>query len=75
MASAPQFAPDGSRFYLTVRDFDSTGGGFGGGPMHQGDAPGAERLMSTSVVAVDRSGAVLWTRDLTDGGAKGGRAR
>jgi hypothetical protein len=64
MASLPQFAPDGSRFYVTVRDFDS-GSQMPATPMHQGDAPSGAMLMSTTVVAVNRSGTVLWSLDLS----------
>jgi hypothetical protein len=67
MGMLPQFSPDGSRIYLTVRDL-ATDGGFGDGPMHQGDAPTGAMLMSTTVVAVDSlTGAKLWSLDL-DGG-------
>ena len=75
MVSTPQFTPDGSQFYLTVRDFGENGSGLGGGSMHQGEAPGAHELMSTSVVAIGRDGVVLWTADLADGGNKHGRTR
>jgi len=75
MVSAPQFAPDGTQFYVTVRELNGTGGGLGGGPMHQGDAPGEHELMNTSVVAVGRNGVVLWTRDLSDDGQKRGGVR
>ncbi len=75
MVSAPQFAPDGSQFYVTVRDFNENGGGLGDGPMHQGDAPGAHELMNTSVVAIGRDGVVRWSVALSDGGSKLGRTR
>jgi hypothetical protein len=65
MASLPQFAPDGSRLYLTVRDM-GTGSQMPGAPMHQGDAPSGAMMMSTSVVAVGRNGVVLWLLDLSD---------
>ena len=65
MASLPQFAPDGSRFYLTVRDF-APGSQMPGTPMQQGGAPSGAMLMSTTVVAVSRSGPVLWSFDLSD---------
>ncbi|MCU0302811.1 MAG: hypothetical protein MUC56_01975 [Thermoanaerobaculales bacterium] len=68
IASAPRFSPDGSRFYLTVRDLvDGPGGGIGNGPLHQGDAPRGHQLMSTTVVAIGRDGTVLWSLDLADG--------
>jgi outer membrane protein assembly factor BamB len=66
MASIPEFAPDGSGLYLTVRDM-GMGVQMPVGPMHQGDAPTGDMLMSTSVVALDRSGSVLWTVDLSGG--------
>ena len=72
MVSLPQFAPDGSRMYLTVREFASDGGALGGDPMHQGDAPGFFQLMSTTVVALGRDGTVLWSIDLGTGGPGGG---
>ncbi len=75
MVSPPEFAPDGTQFYVTVRELNGTGGGLGGGPMHQGDAPGAQELMSTSVVAIGRDGAVRWSLALTEGGPKVGRRR
>jgi hypothetical protein len=75
MVSAPQFAPDGSQFYLTVRDFSDDGSGLGDGSMHQGDAPGGHELMSTSVVAIGRDGAFRWSVDLSEGGQKIGGVR
>jgi hypothetical protein len=65
MASLPQFASDGSAFYATVRDFGQ-GSQMPGTPMHQGSAPSGAMLMSTSVVAVNRNGTVLWVLDLSD---------
>lgn len=69
MISMPQFTEDGSRFYLTVRDMDGDHGD--GGPMRQGDAAGSGMLMTSTLVAVDRNGTVLWTLDL-DGDHMGG---
>jgi hypothetical protein len=69
MVSLPQFAPDGSQFYVTVRDVDVDSPNFGGGPMHQGDAPSANQLMSTMVVAIGRDGVIRWSLDLASGGA------
>ena len=67
MGMLPQFSPDGSRIYLTVRDL-ATDSGFGDGPMHQGDAPTGAMLMSTTVIAVDSgTGATLWSVDLARG--------
>jgi len=65
MAALPEFAPDGSRFYLTVRDLDP-GSQMPGTPMHQGNAPAGAVLMSTAVVAVGRDGQLLWSLDLSD---------
>lgn len=67
MASPAEFAPDGGRLYLTVRDFDDSFQ-MPGGPMQQGNAPSGTMLMSTSLVALDRGGNVLWTLDLSDDG-------
>ncbi len=75
MVSQPQFAPDGSQFYVTVRNLDADSPNFGGGSMHQGDAPSADELMSTTVVAIGRNGAILWSVDLSSGGAKRGGTR
>ena len=65
MATLPTFAPDGSAFYVTVRDFGS-GFQMPGTPMHQGGAPSGSMMMSTAVVAVNRNGVVLWVLDLSD---------
>jgi len=65
MASMPQFSPDGARIYFTVRDFDDSFQ-MPGGPMHQGSAPSGSMLMSTTVVALDRDGDVLWSLSLAD---------
>ena len=72
MASPPQFAPDGARFYVSLREMGGMGGP-GGGPMHQGDAYGAGAMMSTTVVAVSRAGQVEWSLDLSGGPPKAGR--
>ncbi len=66
MMAMPQFTEDGSRLYLTIRDMDG-GGQTGADPMHQGDAAGSGMLMTSTLMAVDRNGNVLWTRDLGDG--------
>lgn len=68
--SIPQFTEDGSRLYLTVRGMD--GDHVGGGPMGQGDAAGSRMMMSSTLVAVDRGGNVLWTLDLDDDHMGGG---
>lgn len=62
MLSMPQFTEDGSRLYLTVGDMGDDHGG--GGPMGQGDAAGSGMMMSSTLVAVDRAGNVLWSLDL-----------
>jgi outer membrane protein assembly factor BamB len=64
MVSLPEFAPDGSQFYVTVRDLDVDGPDLGGGPMSQGDAPSADQLMSTTVVAIGRDGVIRWSLEL-----------
>jgi hypothetical protein len=64
MASYPQFSGDGSKFYVTV---SARGGQLGGGPMEQG---GWNSDMSSTLLAIDRNGNVLWERDL--GGQSGG---
>jgi hypothetical protein len=64
MISMPQFTEDGSRLYLTVRDMDDDH--VGDGPMGQGDAAGSGMMMTSTLVAVDRNGNVLWTLDLDD---------
>jgi outer membrane protein assembly factor BamB len=70
MLSMPQFTEDGSRLYLTIRDMDHDHPG--GGPMGQGDAAGFGMLMTSTLVAVDRDGNLLWTLDLDDGHMGGG---
>ncbi len=69
MMAMPQFTEDGSRLYLTIRDMDGDGP-MGSDPMHQGDAAGSDMLMTSTLMAVDRDGNVLWTLDL-DGGMMG----
>lgn len=70
MISLPQFAPDGSRIYVTVRSMDHHGP-LGNGPLHQGDAGDWSMAMSSSVVAISRDGQQLWSVDLGDGGMGG----
>lgn len=72
MLSMPQFTEDGSRLYSTVRDMDDDHAG--GGPMRQGDAAGSGMVTSSTLVAVDRSGTLLWTLDLDDDHMGGGGA-
>ena len=66
MVANPQFSTDGGRIYLTARDLDAEGAALPGGPMNQGDAPLGHMLMSTSVIALDRDGIVLWSVVLSD---------
>jgi hypothetical protein len=69
MGSLPQFAPDGSRIYVSVTDFGPGGTmGGGGGPMRQGDTGGWGTQMTNKVVALDRNGVIQWTRDLSGSG-------
>jgi hypothetical protein len=70
MASLPRFTEDGSRLYTTVRGMSSGPGG--GGPWNQGDVPGWGMLMTSTLVAIDRDGAVLWSLELDDGHMGGG---
>ena len=70
MMAMPQFTEDGSVLYLTLRDMDG-GGPTGSDPMHQGDAAGSGMLMTSTLMAVDRNGTVLWTLDLGDGPGDG----
>jgi outer membrane protein assembly factor BamB len=67
MASLPQFAPDGTRVYVSVTDFGSAGM-MGSGSIRQGDTGGWATQMTNKVVAVDRNGNVLWTADLSKPG-------
>jgi hypothetical protein len=68
MGSLPQFAPDGSRIYVSVTDFGPGGTMGGGGPMRQGDTGGWGTQMTNKVVALDRNGVIQWTRDLSGSG-------
>jgi len=69
MGSFPQFSADGSRIYVSVTDFGQ-GSMMGGGgvPMRQGDTGGWGTQMTNTIVALDRSGAIQWTRDLSGSG-------
>ncbi len=67
MGSYPQFSTDGTRIYVSVTDFGS-GGMMGSGSMRQGDAGGFATQMTNKIVALDRSGNVLWTTDLSQSG-------
>ena len=67
-----QFAPDGSRLYLTTRTFG--GGMMGSGGVRQGDAAGPGSFAGTTVVAIDPStGTTLWTKELSGSSMMGGR--
>ena len=67
MGSYPQFAPDGSRIYVSVTDFGATSM-MGGGPVRQGDTGGWSTQMTNKIVALDRTGNTLWTLDLSQAG-------
>ncbi len=67
MGSYPQFSSDGSRIYVSVTDFGQ-GGMMGSGSMRQGDTGGWATQMTNKIVALDRSGNVLWTTDLSQSG-------
>jgi hypothetical protein len=58
MASFPQFSDDGSRIYLTAWTYD---GNTGSDPMGQG---GWNSGMSGTLMAIDRTGDLLWQREL-----------
>lgn len=58
-----QISPDGSLIYSVATQM---GGGMGGGSMHQGDA---SQGWSSTLYAIDAlTGAVVWTRELSNGG-------
>lgn len=67
MGSYPQFAPDGSRIYVSVTNFGQ-GSMMGGGSMRQGDTGGWSTQMTNKIVALDRTGNILWTLDLSQSG-------
>ncbi len=71
MASAARFAADGSRLFVSVFDMGNMAG-MGQTPVSQGSAGGASSLATTSVVCLDRSGTVLWTKDLSGSAMMGG---
>ncbi len=67
-----QFAPDGSRLYLTTHTFGS--GMMGPGSVRQGDAAGPGTFAGTTVVAIDpATGVTLWTKELSGSSMMGGR--
>ena len=63
MASMALFSPDGSEIYRSAVEMDS-GGGIGQGPMRQGEAAGTGFMSSSTIVAFDRSGNLLWTYEV-----------
>ncbi len=67
MGSYPQFSSDGSRVYVCVTDFGQAGM-MGGGPTRQGDTGSWATEMTNKVVALDRSGNIVWTVDLSQSG-------
>lgn len=72
MGSAPQFAPDGSRFYFSVVDMDFSD--MGDQPMGQGRTPGMGMSGTTTVVAIGRDGTLLWSTEIGNGDGHGMRA-
>ena len=73
MGSMVQFAPDGSRIYISVMTM-GTMGNTGSHPMQQGQAASSSILGSATVVALDPAdGHQLWSYDLgTNNGGTGG---
>ena len=63
MASMVQFSPDGSRLYVSARIMGS-GIGMGQGSIRQGEAAGAGFMVTSTILALDRSGNQLWTYEL-----------
>ena len=63
MASMIQFSPDGAQLYVSARNMGS-GIGIGQGSFRQGEAAGAGFMLSSTIVALDRSGNQLWTYQL-----------
>jgi hypothetical protein len=70
MGSYPQFAPDGSKIYVSVTDFGSASM-MSPGSMRQGDTGGWSTQMTNKIVALDRTGHILWTLDLSQSGGGG----
>ncbi len=71
MGSMVQFTPDGSQIYLTLMDMDGDHG-IGMGSMNQGQSSGVGMTASTTIVALNRSGELLWTNDLSSSKSMGG---
>ena len=71
MGSMVQFTPDGTQIYLTLMDMDGDHG-IGMGSMNQGQSSGVGMTASTTVVALDREGTELWSRDLCSSKSMGG---
>ncbi len=71
MGSMVQFTPDGTQIYLTLMDMDGDHG-VGMGSMNQGQSSGVGMTASTTIVALDRSGNTLWTKDLSSSKSMGG---
>lgn len=65
MASAPQFAPGGAQLYITT--VDSGTSMMASGSMRQGSSGAWNATMKSTLVAVSRTGAILWTLDLSQG--------
>ena len=71
MGSMVQFTPDGTQIYLTLMDMDGDHG-VGMGSMNQGQSSGVGMTASTTIVALDRGGNMLWTNDLSSSKSMGG---
>jgi outer membrane protein assembly factor BamB len=71
MGSMVQFTPDGSQIYLSLMEMDGDHG-IGMGSMNQGQSSGVGMTASTTVVALDREGTELWSRDLSSSKSMGG---
>ena len=64
LASEPQFSGDGAQLYVSVFAKGANGAA-GQSSISQSSAGGAASLTATSVICVDRTGTVLWTKDLS----------
>ncbi len=70
MAAMVQFAPDGSRIYVSLMEMGAGMGG--GGPMQQGEAAGSGTQVTATVYALDPAdGHTLWSHEVS-GGMGGG---
>lgn len=70
MGTMAQFAPDGSRVYVSVVEMGVGMGG--GGPMQQGDAAGTGTQATITLYALDPAdGHTLWSHAMSGGGMGG----